>query len=55
MWELDRLYLSNGAAGIVLTSLGEKLTNEEVDELLKGMNIQGDQVNYTGNLTYPDI
>jgi len=33
---------------IVLTSLGEKLTNEEVDELLKGMNIQGDQVNYTG-------
>ena len=33
----------------VLTSLGEKLTHEEVDELLKGMNIQGDQVNYTGN------
>lgn len=49
------LCLSNRAAGIVLTSLGEKLTNEEVDELLKGMNIQGDQVNYTGNLTYPDI
>lgn len=32
----------------VLTSLGEKLSNEEVDELLKGMDIQGDQVNYTG-------
>lgn len=31
----------------VLTSLGEKLTNEEVDELLKGMDIHGDQVNYT--------
>lgn len=37
---------------IVLTSLGEKLTNEEVDELLKGMNIQGDQINYRGNTTY---
>lgn len=31
----------------VLTSLGEKLTNEEVDELLKGMDVHGDQVNYT--------
>jgi len=36
---------------IVLTSLGEKLTNEEVDELLKGMEIKGDQVNYVGQ--YP--
>jgi calmodulin len=34
--------------GAVLTSLGEKLTNEEVDELLKGMEIKGDQVNYVG-------
>lgn len=33
---------------IVLTSLGEKLTNEEVDELLKGMDVKGDQVNYVG-------
>ena len=33
---------------VVLTSLGEKLTNEEVDELLKGMEIKGDQVNYVG-------
>lgn len=38
---------------LVLTSLGEKLTNEEVDELLKGMNIQGDQVNYTGTTIWP--
>ena len=49
------LCLSNKAAGIVLTSLGEKLSSEEVDELLKGMNIQGDQVNYTGNPIYLDI
>jgi len=33
---------------IVLTSLGEKLTNAEVDELLKGMNVHGDQINYNG-------
>lgn len=40
----------NGGADdgdVVLTSLGEKLTNEEVDELLKGMDVHGDQVNYT--------
>ena len=36
----------------MLTSLGEKLTNEEVDELLKGMDLKGsDQVNYVGK--YP--
>ncbi|KAI5783847.1 hypothetical protein DFH27DRAFT_271519 [Peziza echinospora] len=40
-------FVGVGELKYVLTSLGEKLTNEEVDELLKGMNIQGDQVNYT--------
>lgn len=37
----------------MLTSLGEKLTNEEVDELLKGMEIKGDQVNYVGAYSPP--
>lgn len=41
-------YIGVGELRYVLTSLGEKLSNEEVDELLKGMNIQGDMVNYTG-------
>jgi len=40
-------FIGVGELKYVLTSLGEKLTSEEVDELLKGMNIQGDQVNYT--------
>ncbi|CUS08082.1 unnamed protein product, partial [Tuber aestivum] len=40
-------YIGVGELRYVLTSLGEKLTNDEVDELLKGMNIHGDQVNYT--------
>jgi Ca2+-binding EF-hand superfamily protein len=35
---------------LVLTSLGEKLTEDEVDELLKGINVAKDgSINYTGN------
>lgn len=35
--------------GIVLTSLGEKLSDDEVEELLKGVNIGKDgSINYTG-------
>jgi Ca2+-binding EF-hand superfamily protein len=34
---------------IVLTSLGEKLNEDEVDELLKGVNVGKDgSINYTG-------
>jgi calmodulin len=34
---------------IVLTSLGEKLNDDEVDELLKGVNVGKDgSINYTG-------
>ncbi|RPA87814.1 putative cytokinesis EF-hand protein Cdc4 [Ascobolus immersus RN42] len=40
-------YIGVGELRYVLTSLGEKLTNEEVDELLKGMDIRSDMVNYT--------
>jgi len=33
----------------VLTSLGEKLSNDEVEELLKGVNVGKDgSINYTG-------
>jgi Ca2+-binding EF-hand superfamily protein len=36
-------------AWTVLTSLGEKLTEDEVEELLKGINIGKDgSINYTG-------
>jgi calmodulin len=41
-------YIGVGELRYVLTSLGEKLSNEEVDELLKGMEIKGDMVNYIG-------
>jgi len=40
-------YISTGELRYVLTSLGEKLTNEEVDELLKGIDVdKKGQINY---------
>jgi Ca2+-binding EF-hand superfamily protein len=40
---------------LVLTSLGEKLSDDEVEELLKGVNVGKDgSINYTGN-TQPSV
>ena len=32
----------------VLTSLGERMSNEDVDELLKGVDTKDGRVNYSG-------
>ncbi|KAH8927215.1 putative myosin regulatory light chain cdc4, partial [Atractiella rhizophila] len=40
-------YIGAGELRYVLTSLGEKLTDEEVDELLKGVHVGSD-----GNINY---
>lgn len=34
----------------VLTNLGEKMTDEEVDELLKAVDTSSGEINYTGML-----
>ena len=33
---------------IVLTNLGEKMTDDEVDELLKAVDTSSGEINYTG-------
>jgi hypothetical protein len=35
-------------SGLVLTNLGEKMTDEEVDELLKAVDTSSGEINYTG-------
>ena len=34
----------------VLTNLGEKMSDEEVDELLKAVDTSSGEINYTGTL-----
>ena len=37
----------------VLTNLGEKMSDDEVDELLKAVDTSSGEINYTGTLTGP--
>lgn len=41
-------YIGVGQLKYILTNLGEKMTEEEVDELLKAVDTSSGQVNYTG-------
>lgn len=46
-------YISAAELRHVMTNLGEKLTDEEVDEMIREADIDGDgQVNYEGISTY---
>lgn len=40
-----------GQLKYILTNLGEKMTDEEVDELLKAVDTSSGQINYTGKFT----
>lgn len=44
-------FIGVGQLKYILTNLGEKMTDEEVDELLKAVDTSSGQVNYTG--TFP--
>lgn len=49
-------FIGVGQLKYILTNLGEKMTDEEVDELLKAVDTSSGQVNYTGkfcNTRYP--
>lgn len=41
-------YIGIGQLKYILTNLGEKMTDEEVEELLKIVDTSSGQVNYTG-------
>lgn len=44
-------FISSAELRHVMTNLGEKLTDEEVDEMIREADIDGDgQVNYEGNM-----
>ncbi len=46
-------FIGVGELRYILTSIGEKLTDAEVDELLKGVNVSKDgNVNYIGMFTF---
>lgn len=44
-----------GQLKYILTNLGEKMTDEEVDELLKAVDTSSGQVNYTGMYKSPEM
>lgn len=46
-------FIGVGQLKYILTNLGEKMTEEEVDELLKAVDTSSGQVNYTGTHSAP--
>lgn len=45
-------FIGVGQLKYILTNLGEKMTDDEVDELLKAVDTSSGQVNYTGKTSY---
>lgn len=46
-WSVQRMQ-GDANVSIVLTNLGEKMSDEEVDELLKAVDTSSGEINYTG-------
>jgi Ca2+-binding EF-hand superfamily protein len=47
-------FIGVGQLRYILTNLGEKMSDEEVDELLKAVDTSSGEINYTGMLD-PEI
>jgi Ca2+-binding EF-hand superfamily protein len=45
-------FIGVGQLKYILTNLGEKMSEEEVDELLKAVDTSSGQVNYTGTFHF---
>lgn len=48
-------FIGVGQLKYILTNLGEKMTDDEVDELLKAVDTSSGQVNYTGTIIYVSV
>ena len=48
-------FIGVGQLKYILTNLGEKMTEDEVDELLKAVDTSSGQVNYTGTFLIPPL
>ena len=47
-------FIGVGQLRYILTNLGEKMTDDEVDELLKAVDTSSGEINYTGMLPDPE-
>lgn len=43
-------YIGVGQLRYILTNLGEKMSDDEVDELLKAVDTSSGEINYTGKM-----
>jgi Ca2+-binding EF-hand superfamily protein len=46
-------FIGVGQLRYILTNLGEKMSDEEVDELLKAVDTSSGEINYTGMCLFP--
>lgn len=48
-------FIGVGQLRYILTNLGEKMSDDEVDELLKAVDTSSGEINYTGVLCLPSV
>lgn len=46
-------FIGVGQLRYILTNLGEKMSDDEVDELLKAVDTSSGEINYTGMSLFP--